>query len=292
MKPASFSYHDPSTIEELLQLLAECGREAKLLAGGQSLIPMMNFRLVRPKHIIDINRIKDLIKIEVSDRALTLGAMARQADVEAHGSVQAGWPIFREALGFVGHTQTRNRGTVGGSLAQNDPAAELPAVMLLLDATVTLRSLRGTRRVAMDGFFDSYMSTVIADDECLVDIEIPSLRPGAGAAFMEISRRHGDFALVAAGAVFVPGESGKQAARIVVTGVADRPIRLVEAEGVFAGGRCDDEAFATAARAAEGAVDHPNEDIHAPAWYRRHVTGVLVERVCRAAAERVHGAWQ
>jgi CO/xanthine dehydrogenase FAD-binding subunit len=292
MKPASFSYNDPRTIEELLQLLAAYGSEAKVLAGGQSLVPMMNFRLARPQHVIDINRIKELTKIEVGDKGLTLGAMARQADVEADSGVQRGWPIFREALNFVGHTQTRNRGTVGGSLAHNDPAAELPALMLLLDASVTLQSLRGSRRVTMDGFFDSYLSTVIASDECLTEIEIPSLARGAGSAFMEVSRRHGDFALVAAGAVFIPTGSGNRAARIVVTGVADRPVRLVEAERVFARGRCDDEAFAAAAHAAEEAIDQPNEDIHAPAWYRRHVTGVLVERVCRAAAERVVGGLQ
>jgi carbon-monoxide dehydrogenase medium subunit len=292
MKPASFSYHDPRTIDELLKLLAECGSEANLLAGGQSLIPMMNFRLARPRHLIDINRIQELSKISAGDEALRLGAMVRQAHVELDPTVRKGWPIIQEALGFVGHIQTRNRGTVGGSLAQNDPAAELPAVMLLLGATVTLLSRRGARRVAMDDFFESYLSTVIAPDECLTEIEIPSLPPGAGATFMEVSRRHGDFALVAAAAVFIPAGEGKKAASIVVTGVKDRPVRLVEAERAFADGRCDDIAFAAAAHAAKEAIDEPNEDIHAPAWYRRHVTGVLVERVCRAAAGRVGGAMQ
>jgi carbon-monoxide dehydrogenase medium subunit len=289
MKPAAFSYQDPRTLEELLQLLAEHGSEGKLLAGGQSLIPMMNFRLVRPRHVVDINRINDLIKVEIAGGALVIGALARQADVEANPDVQRGWPIISEALGFVGHTQTRNRGTFGGSLAQNDPAAELPAIMLLLEATVTLQSLGGTRRVEMRDFFNSYLSTVIQPDECLTHIEVPALPVGAGCAFEEVSRRHGDFALVAAAAVFARAERGAQTARIVLTGVADRPIRIAAAEQAFAGGRLDDQAFAEAAQAAVVAVDQPNDDIHAPAWYRRQVAGVVVERVCRAAASRVKG---
>ena len=204
MKPASFSYHDPRTIDELLKLLAECGSEAKLLAGGQSLIPMMvSTCATSAPHRYQPNS-KELSKISVGDEALKNLVRWLVRLTSNWTNRRKGWPTNQEALGFVGHIQTRSRGTVGGSLAQNDPAAELPAVMLLLGATVTLLSRRGARRVAMDDFFEFYLSTVIAPDECLTEIEIPSLPPGAGATFMEVSRRHGDFALVAAAAVFIP----------------------------------------------------------------------------------------
>jgi carbon-monoxide dehydrogenase medium subunit len=290
MKPASFSYQDPRTIHELLVLLAEHGLEAKLLAGGQSLIPMMNFRLVRPQYLIDINRVAELAKIEVVDDVLVLGALARQADVEANVHVKRGWPIISKTLELVGHTQTRNRGTIGGSLAQNDPAAELPALMLLLDATVTLRSVRGTRKVEMRNFFRSYLTTAIEPDECLTQIEVPSLPPQTGWAFEEVSRRHGDFAMVAAGALFLPGnQSSAHTARIVISGVVDRPIRIADAEAILATDHKTDRVFAEVARVTMEKLDQPNEDIHAPAWYRRQVAGVLVERVCRTAVDRSGG---
>src|ERR1700722_1891110 len=203
MKPAAFSYEDPRTVGETLVLLAKHGSEAKLLAGGQSLIPMMNYRLVRPQYLIDVNRVPGLASVDVINGALMIGACARQADVQSNTLVRR-WPIISEALELVGHAQTRNRGTIGGSLAHNDPAAELPALLLLLEATVTLRSLRGARTLHLRDFFRSYLTTAIEADECLTQVQVPPLPPGTGWAFEEISRRHGDFALVAAGALFFP----------------------------------------------------------------------------------------
>ena len=194
-------------------MLAAHGGDARPLAGGQSLVPLLNFRLARPAVLVDLNRIEALSRITVSDGALRLGAMARQAAVEADPDVARGWPLLTEAIGHIAHPQIRNRGTVGGSLAHNDPAAELPAVMLALDATMTAQGPQGQRIIAAGGFFAGTMETALAPDELLTEIRVPALPEGAGWGFQEAARRQGDFALVAVAVLLRPTGSGQIDAR-------------------------------------------------------------------------------
>ncbi|MGE0649296.1 MAG: xanthine dehydrogenase family protein subunit M [Alphaproteobacteria bacterium] len=283
MKPPPFAYRDPTTIEEALALLA-ANAEARPLAGGQSLVPMLNFRLVHPTMLVDLNRIDDLAGIAIDQAGVTIGAMTRQAEAERHEGLARGWPLIREALSYVGHLQTRNRGTIGGSLAHNDPAAELPAVMLALDATMTIQGVKGVRRVAAERFFVSTLTTVLDAGELLVSIHLPSAPKGAGFGFAELARRHGDFALAAA-AVAVSRKGGGYA-RVVITGMGEGPQRIPEAEAALIGGGFGDAAIATAA-AAVGTSVAPGDDLHAPAWYRRRVAGTMTARACRDAIARM-----
>ena len=231
MKPAQFLYRDPMTIEEALDLLAEYGEDARLLAGGQSLVPLLNFRLVQPAVIIDLNGIDELGNIQVADDSFRIGSMARQAAVENHRDIIRGWPLLIDALRHVAHPPIRNRGTIGGSLAHNDPAAELPAVMVVLGARMILQSATAQRTVPAESFFVSPLETLLAPNELLIAIEAPVPNSSAGWGFAEISRRHGDFALAAAAVQQIPGDAARTpGARIVVTGVAERPLRVTEAE--------------------------------------------------------------
>ncbi|MBV9282921.1 MAG: FAD binding domain-containing protein, partial [Chloroflexi bacterium] len=201
MKPPPFTYHAPRSLDEALALLARHGDEAKVLAGGQSLIPLLNFRLARPAHLVDVTRIPDLASIQRKGDALVIWAAARQAALERSSEVAMGWPILLEAVRYVGHPQIRNLGTVGGSVAHADPAAELPAVLSLLDARFHVRSARGPRQIAAEDFFLTYFTTALEADELLVEIEAPPVDRGTGHAFVEFARRDGDFALGGAGAL-------------------------------------------------------------------------------------------
>jgi CO/xanthine dehydrogenase FAD-binding subunit len=289
MKPPPFSYRDPGTVEEVLQLLAEYGEDARLLAGGQSLLPMLNFRLVQPAVIIDLNGVAGLDQIQVSGDGLGIGSMARQAAVEGHPDVVQGWPLLADALRHVAHPQIRNRGTIGGSIAHNDPAAELPAIMMALGAGMIVRSAKGQRVVPAEDFFAGHLETVMTPDELLTRIEVPAAGAAAGWGFHELSRRHGDFALAAVAVQVTPGvDGGAPDARVVVTGVADKPFRVTRAEELLREGGWSD-ARATAIRdATEEAVEaaEPFEDHHAPGWYRRQVAGVMAARACQDAVAR------
>lgn len=286
MKPAPFAYADPATVEEALLLLAEHGSDAKIMAGGQSLVPMLNMRLVRPGILLDLNRIPELRHTEISASGLTIGAMVRQAELEQMPEVARRWPILAEALAHVAHPQIRNRGTIGGSLAHNDPAAELPAVLVALNGVLTVRGPGGVRRIPASEFFVTYLTTALAPDEILVEIHIPALPTGAGWGFTEVSRRHGDFALVAAAAVLSPGAGGRTEARLVLTGVGSGPVRVPEAEAALAEQGLAAEGMDRAVAAVESAVD-PADDVHATAGYRRKVAGVLTRRALGAAIARM-----
>ena len=282
MKPPPFAYECPTEVADAVALLAAHGADARPLAGGQSLVPLLNFRLARPAVLVDLNRIEALGCIAVEDGTLRIGAMARQAAVEADPDVARGWPIFPEVIGHIAHPQIRNRGTIGGSLAHNDPAAELPAVMLALDAEMRAQGPDGQRTIPAGDFFAGTMETALAADELLTEISVPALPEGTGWGFREAARRQGDFALVAVAVVLGPGAAGGVDARVVVTGTGDGPARMPEAEAILAERGADGDSCEAAGDAA-AAASEPADDPHAPAWYRQRLVAALTRRACRDA---------
>jgi len=289
MKPAAFAYYDPTTIDEALALLADLGDDAKILAGGQSLVPMMNFRLARPAHLIDVNRVEPLHYLRVDGGVLRIGAMSRQSHIERSLDVENGWPLLADAVRHIGHVQIRNRGTIGGSLAHADPAAELPATMLALDAEMVVRRKGGERTVAAGDFFESYYTTALAADEMLVEIRVPAAPARTGWGFQEVSRRHGDFALVGAAALLTVDAAGViTRARLTFNGAAPAPVRSTAAEALLVGNKEDEGLFRRAGERASEDLD-PDDDIHATAEYRREVGAVMARRALMQAAERARG---
>jgi aerobic carbon-monoxide dehydrogenase medium subunit len=288
MKPAAFDYYRPTSLDEALALFAELGADAKALAGGQSLVPAMNFRLARPGVLVDLNALGSLGTIEeTADGGIRIGAMARQTAVERNPAVARRAPLLAEAMPWIAHPQIRNRGTVGGSLAHADPSAELPAVMLALDARFVARSSSGARTIPASEFFTGILSTALEPAELLTAIEIP-VRPGrSGSAFVEVARRHGDYALVGVAAeVVLDREGACAAARIALLSVGDTPVLARSAMAVLLGRTPDAAAIEEAARAAAERDIEPPADIHASAAYRRHLSAVLVGRALRTAVAR------
>ena len=288
MKPAPFDYVAPRSLDEAIEALRLAGGEAKLLAGGQSLIPLLNFRLATPTCLVDLNRVKELDYVAERHGGIAIGAMARDQAVERDPRIARTTPLLAEAVGWVGHPAIRSRGTVGGSLAHADPAAELPAVAVCLDARLTLAGPRGVRQVPAERFFSGYLSTVVEPDEVLTEVWLPSVRPGTGQAWLEFARRHGDFALVGVGvSLSIDGDIVRQA-RIALAGVGGTPFRAREAEILLIGGTPAERASA-AADAVRSAID-PEADIHASKAYRVHLAGVLTERAIRLAYQRALAA--
>lgn len=284
MKPARFDYYDPTSLDEALSLLAQFGDTAKPLAGGQSLVPMMNMRLARPAQLVDLNRLGELDYLKVDNGQLRIGAMTRQRTLERSKIVSEGWPLLQEAARYIGHVQIRNRGTVGGSLVHAYPSAELPVVMTALDATLVLRSQKGERLVRAEEFFVDVMTTVLQPDELLVEIRVPRTAPGSGWSFQEVSRRHGDFALMGVAAIVTPDANGNVGgARLVFTGAT--PARSRNAEALLIGKPSHRDLFMEAARVAATTLD-PETDIHATAQYRKEVAAVLGRRALEQAADR------
>jgi carbon-monoxide dehydrogenase medium subunit len=284
MKPAPFDYHTPHSLEEATGLLASL-ENAKVLAGGQSLVAMMNFRYVIVDHLVDLGGVAALSGISVANGVMRIGAMTRQRDLEFSAEVKQYCPIMHEALLHVGHRQTRNRGTIGGSLAHSDPAAELPAICLLYDAEIEIAGRRGTGRVSMRDFGLGFMTTALQPDEILTAVELKLWPAGHGYGFQEFARRHGDFALAGAAALIeVAADQTVRRAAVALFGVATSPVRLDAAEARLTGKRLDMAAI-TAAAAQAGAVE-PIEDIHAGADYRRHLARVLTRRALVDAARR------
>ena len=223
MKPPAFDYHAPSTVDEALNLASQLGEDAKFIAGGQSLVPMMNFRLVHPAHLIDLNGIAALSYLRIEGGELCIGAMTRHREVELSPIIRDGWPLISECMPFVAHVQIRNRGTLGGSLSHADPAAELPAVMTALEAKFVLRSNRGTRTVPVKDFFVGTLTTATEPGELLTEVRVPPLPRATGWAFDELSRRRGDFALVGAAALACLAPDGRiEWVRLAFTGVGER----------------------------------------------------------------------
>jgi carbon-monoxide dehydrogenase medium subunit len=284
MKPAPFEYHAPSGLKEAVNLLTTL-TNARILAGGQSLVPMMNFRYVIVDHIIDLGGVNDLRGIAVGDGRLRIGATTRQRDLEFSPDIARHCPIMGEALRHVGHRQTRNRGTIGGSLAHADPAAELPAVCAAYDATLHLASIRGIRQVPIREFSAGYMATVLAADEMVAAVELPLWPEGSGFGFHEFARRHGDFALVGAAAlVDIDADGVVRRSAIALFGVAPAPLRVDAAEATLRG-RTLDHATVREAASAAWLID-PISDIHASADYRRHLAQVLSQRALIDAGRR------
>lgn len=290
MKPPPFEYHAPQTLDEVLALLAEHGDEAKVIAGGQSLMPMLAMRLARPSELVDINDVSGLSGIEDRGEFLAFGALTRERDAERSATVAERVPVLAEALPLIGHVSIRNRGTLGGSMVHADASAELPAVAMITDAQFVARSTRGERVIAADDFFVGHYTTDLADDECLVEIRIPTSSADAGWACQEIARRHGDFALVGVAAMIGLDSADRiGSARVCLFGVADRPVRAHQVEAALVGATPTTETFAGAA--ADAVKDlSPASDMHGSTAYRRHLADVTVRRTLTAAARRAGAA--
>jgi CO/xanthine dehydrogenase FAD-binding subunit len=287
MKPPRFRYFAPHSVEEALALLAEHADEGRVLAGGQSLVPLMNMRLAHPGVLVDINGIRELAYVRPWDGGLTFGAITRDASVASDPTVAAHLPLITEAAHCVGHPAIRNRSTVGGSIAHADPAAELPAVMLALNAEFEVRSRSGSRTISAQDFFQGYFMTDLKTGELLTELRLPGLPPRSGSAFVEFSRREGDYALAGVAAVLVLDEDGSIAsARLGLCSVGPAPVRPQHTETLLRGQRPGDEAWAAAAAAVVAALDSPPSDIHGSADYRRSLAGTLTRQALTIAAER------
>jgi CO/xanthine dehydrogenase FAD-binding subunit len=289
MKPAAFDYVAADSLEAATSALCRAGGEAKILAGGQSLVPMLNFRLVRPSLLVDINRVPGLDYVEAREGFVRIGALTRHHTLETSPVIKAHLPIVGAAMRHVAHLAIRNRGTIGGSLAHADPAAELPMLAALLDAQIGIQGSKGRRIEPAHSFAVTALTTRLRDDEIVTDIAFPMLLADVGWAFEEMARRTGDFALAAVG-VTVSVCDGKAAhLRIAMSGVADTPRRAAAAEVLLAGRAIDAAALEEAVAAIRASVE-PNRDLHASADYRRHLVGVLARRTIATAWQRALGA--
>jgi carbon-monoxide dehydrogenase medium subunit len=285
VKPARFEYHAPPTLDEAIALLARYDGDAKLLAGGQSLVPLLNFRLARPAALVDLNRIPSLAYIREENGLVRFGAMTRQRTIEFSPVVAQRVPLLRAATRWVGHLPIRSRGTIGGSIAHADPSAEYPAVLTALEGEVVVRGPKGERRLAPADLFETYLTTTLAADEVLTEVRLPVAPAGAGWAFEEFARRHGDFAIVGVAAMVVRDGERCRTARLATAGAGPVPRRLRAAEEILERDGLGDAAIEAAARRASELVE-PDADIHASADYRRHLTGVLTARALKRAVEQ------
>ncbi|UPK73468.1 xanthine dehydrogenase family protein subunit M [Nocardioidaceae bacterium SCSIO 66511] len=286
MKPVDFDLHRPTTVAEATALLAKYGDESKVLAGGQSLIPLLNFRLARPEHLIDLSRIASLTTVHRSVDELSIGAMVTYDSAHRSAAVRESAPLIAEALPHIAHRAIRARGTLGGSVAHADPAAEMPAVIRALDAVVVVAGPQGRREIDAADFFVANLVTALRDDEMLVELKVKPAPARTGAAFDEVARRRGDFALVGAGAQITLAADGTvEQARICLTGVERTPHRAESAESLLLGQRPDVRTIEAAAERAQVGIE-PTGDLHATAEYRRDVAGALVERVVTEALDR------
>jgi CO/xanthine dehydrogenase FAD-binding subunit len=288
MKPAKFDYYDPRSLEEALALLDTHQGDGKILAGGQSLMPLLNMRLARPNIVVDINRIKELNYVRASDGGIVIGALARQRALQTERLIAERMPILQEAAYYIAHPQIRSRGTICGSIAHADPAAELPALALALEAEMTLSSAKGARSVGAETFFQSFFTTALAANEILTEVRFPAPPKDSAWSVLEISRRHGDFAIVGivAGLALDPDRQVIAQARLVYFGVGPTPIRVKAAEEVLIGQHAEEAAFEAAAQSAKQGID-PSNDIHASEEYRRAVAASLTKRALRAAVEKL-----
>ncbi len=286
MKPPPFHYHDPATIAEVVELLGRCDN-ARLLAGGQSLMPMLNMRLVLPDDVVDLNRVAGLAYIRESGGALEIGAMTRQRDIERDATVRERCPLLTDALEHVGHQQTRNRGTLGGSLCHLDPSAELVAAALTLDAVVSIAGPGGARQIPFAQFPQAYMMPAIAANELVTAVSLPPWRKGHGHAFVEFARRHGDFAVCAVAVLLEKNAGGAiTRAALTVAGLDVAPVRMKNAEQALVGQVPSAALFRDVAERCR-ALDAIG-DVHAPAEYRKQLAAVLARRALEQAAARCH----
>jgi carbon-monoxide dehydrogenase medium subunit/6-hydroxypseudooxynicotine dehydrogenase subunit alpha len=289
VKPPAFDYEAPTSLDEALALLAERGEDGKVLAGGQSLVPLLNFRLARPEVLIDVNGLQELSYLRREEGALRIGAMTRHAALERSHLAAEYWPILTEAMGWVAHPQIRNRGTVGGSCAHADPAAELPVVLTALDARFRVASVRGERTLGARDMFVGQLEPGFEPDELLVEIEVPPVAAGTGTAFVEFARRHGDFALGGVAAmVELDAEGICRGAAISLLGAGPTPLRPGDAEAALVGAPLDPTTATEAAKLAVADAS-PTGDLHGSAEYRRDLIETLTRRALLAAGERAGG---
>jgi CO/xanthine dehydrogenase FAD-binding subunit len=287
MKPPRFLYRAPRILDEALILLDQNSEDTKVLAGGQSFVPLLNMRLAGPAYIVDINHISELNYIEPEDGYLAIGATVRQRQVERSALVQEKYPLLIEVVKHIGHMQIRNRGTIVGSIAHADPAAELPALLTCLNGEVLAQSSRGERVIKAEEFFTGYLSTTLEPGEMLAEARFPWIAPQAGWAFMEFARRSGDYALVGAAAIVTPTPDDRcMSAQIAYLGIAGSPVRGHVIEDALAGKALDDSALNAVAEAARALVSDDMSDVHATVEYRRILTAELTRRVLKAAWER------
>jgi aerobic carbon-monoxide dehydrogenase medium subunit len=286
LKPAKFEYHSPATIDEALAILERCQGEARVLAGGQSLVPMMNFRLAVPAVIVDLNRIPGLAGIEAADGVVRIGAMARQRQIESAPLLRAQLPLLSDAMRWIGHLPTRSRGTIGGSLAHADPAAEIPMVLRALEGEVVVRAPHAERRIAARDLFQAPLTTSLAADEVITEVRFPVMPGTATYAIEEFARRTGDFAIAAIAVVLVRDGERCTTARLATAGIGPIPVRLREAEVILQQAGLNEAAVAAAAERAAELVE-PMSDQNGSADFRRHLTQVLTRRaVLKAAKDR------
>ena len=285
MKPAAFEYVVANSIEQAVAVLAQAGGDAKILAGGQSLVPMLNFRLLRPAILVDINRIPDLAFIEDVGDAVKIGALTRHHQLETSPVIAKHFPILSYAMTHVAHLAIRNRGTIGGSLSHADPAAELPMMALLLGAKLHIISGRGKRIVEAREFFLDALTVDLAEDELLTEIHLPKLPPHTGWGFEEVARRAGDFALTAVAATIKISGGAIKEVRIALTGVGPTPVRASGAESLLVGRKPEAKLMARTTEAVRAAIE-PETDLHASSDYRRQLAGALTGRALAAALQR------
>jgi CO/xanthine dehydrogenase FAD-binding subunit len=286
MKPAKFTYYAPNSLAEACEMLAEHGEEGKVIAGGQSLVPVMNFRLAQPASLIDINNIDELAGIRNEGDLLIIGALARHAEIERSELIAQSCPILVEAAGHIGHLPIRERGTIGGSLANADPAAEWSLMACLLDAEIAILSQRGRREVSAGEFIQSVYTTDLEADELVTEISFPQLDRNEGWSLKQVRRRVGDFAIVAvAVTLHLSADETIQHMRLCVAGMEVTPVRLVDVENESIGKSPDDDWISATASAA-AAAGSPESDVRASAEYRRELCGVLTERALSEALDR------
>ncbi|WP_409305602.1 FAD binding domain-containing protein [Peribacillus sp. SCS-155] len=289
MKPAKFDYHCPKTVESALSLLEESGLDGKIIAGGQSLVPIMNMRLSAPDCLIDINRLTDLDFIDFDDDKVKIGALTRQSSVESSAIVKGKIGLISEAVPLIGHVQTRNRGTFGGSLVHADPTAEIPLSLIATGGSLLIASKEETREVAVEDFFVTYLTTDIMPNEMLTEVHIPIWESRTGYSFQEISRRHGDFALVASACQLALDEYGRISnVRLALGGVEAVPLLVEEANQIMTGEKLSDSLLNKVVEIVAATVD-PESDLHASADYRRHLATVLTKRTLQSAYTRARG---
>jgi carbon-monoxide dehydrogenase medium subunit len=285
MKPPPFDYFAADCIEAAIQALADAGGDGKIIAGGQSLMPMLNFRLLRPSILIDINRIPDLAYVRDDGDEIRIGPLTRHRVLETSDLIAKQFPVLHEAMGYVAHLAIRNRGTIGGSLSHADPAAELPMMSLLLDARLEVQSNAGRRTIEARDFFLGALTTALEDGDMLVEVRLPKLQEGTGWAFEEVARRSGDFALASVAVIMSSDGDRVSDLRIGMMGVGETPMRATEAENILTGQRYSEDVVAAAVDAIRAAVE-PNTDLHASADYRRHLVGILAQQALAKAWDR------
>jgi carbon-monoxide dehydrogenase medium subunit len=292
VKPAWFEYYAPRSLDEALRILDEAGPDGRVLAGGQSLMPMLNLRILSPATVVDINRIEPLNRLHAGANSLTVGALVRHADLLRSPDVRTGWPLLWEATTQVAHMAIRNRGTVCGSVSHNDPAAEHPSVLVAMDGVVVIASAAGRRELPAEAFFTGMLSNALEPGEMVVELRYPRPPAGTGTAFVEFARRLGDFAIAGAAATLTMRNGVCEKARLIIVGMGEGPFRARAAEEALTSRRLGHkefgDAFAEAAAKVVAAID-PTDDVHASSSYRRHLAGVMTTRALEAALARTGG---